>query len=98
MHCVSTVLKNPKRQVALQRRIPSLSTTQKAVPDHKLIRKLLYLAITIRFCIAYTIGMPCQFVENLWPRLILQYLRGTTNMELVYAGFSVPDMLTMLVP
>ena len=64
------------------------------VPDHKLIRKLPYLEIATRFSITYTIGMLCHFVENPCPQQIIQNLRGTANMELVYSGLFVTNTST----
>jgi hypothetical protein len=72
----------------------------KAYPYRELIGKLLYLAVATRPGIAYTIGVLCQFVENPsmqhWfaAKRVLQYLKGTVNMKLMYLRRSSPDLFT----
>ena len=72
----------------------------KAYPYCELIGKLLYLAIATHPDIAYTIRVLCQFIENPgmehWhaTKCILQYLRGTINIKLVYLQQSLPDLFT----
>ena len=72
----------------------------KAIPYHELIGKLLYLAIATCPDIAYVVGVLCRFVENPGPphwhttKQVLRYLRGTTNMKLVYSHSPAPDLFT----
>ena len=68
----------------------------KNIPYRELVGKLLYLAIATRPDIAYAVGVLCRFVENPGPahwdagKRVLRYLKGTTNMCLVYSGSSSP--------
>ena len=80
--------------------MPERQAEMKAYPYHELIGKLLYLAITTRPDIAYTIRVLCQFVKNpgmehwLAAKRVLQYLKGTINMKMVYSWQSSPDLFT----
>jgi hypothetical protein len=79
---------------------PEGRSEMKAVPYCKLIGKLLYLTITTCPDIAYMVGMLCRFIENPSPphwyaaKRVLWYLRGTTDMKLVYSHSSAPDLFT----
>jgi len=72
----------------------------KTIPYCELVGKLLYLTVTICLDIVYAVGVLCQFMENPGPthwhtaKHVLQYLRGSTDMRLVYSGHSLPDMFT----
>ena len=72
----------------------------RSVPYRELVRKLLYLAVASRPDIAYTVSVLCHFVENPgqdhWnaAKRVLQYLKGTINMLLVYSQTSSPDQFT----
>ena len=72
----------------------------KDVPYRELVGKLLYLAIATRPDISYAIGVLCRFVENPgrphWDaaKRVLRYLRGTTDMALVYSRPLSPDLFT----
>ena len=72
----------------------------KDMPYRELIGKLLYLAIATRPDISYAIGVLCRFVENPgrphWDatKRVLRYLRGMTNMSLVYSCSLSPDLFT----
>jgi hypothetical protein len=82
---------NQKLLTSMSLDMPEHQAEMKAYPYHELIRKLLYLAITMRPDVTYTIRVLCQFVENpgmehwLTAKCVLQYLKGTINMKLVYS-------------
>ena len=69
-------------------------------PYRELIGKLLYLAIATRPDIAYVISVLCCFIENPgmdhWntAKQVLQYLKGTIKMWLVYSQQTAPDLFT----
>ena len=66
-------------------------------PYRELIGKLLYLAIATRPDIAYAVGVLCRFVDNPgmehWngAKRVLRYLKGTTDIRLVYSKWTTPD-------
>ena len=72
----------------------------KAYPYCELIGKLLYLAIAMCLDIAYAVGVLCCFVDNSglehWyaAKRVLQYLKGTTDMKLVYSHWTTEDLFT----
>ena len=94
------MIENQKLSTSMSPDTPERQAEMKAYPYRELIRKLLYLAIATRPDIAYTIGVLCQFVENPgmehWrtAKRVLQYLKGTINMKLVYSLQSSPDLFT----
>jgi len=53
-----------KLLVSMSPRTPEEKLGMRAVPYRELVSKLLYLAITTRPNIAYTVGVLCRFVEN----------------------------------
>jgi len=89
---------NQKLSAQMSPDTPEGQLEMKAVPYRELIRKLLYLAT--RPNIAYVISVLCRFVENPglphWhtAKRVLQYLKGTTGMKLVYSHSSTPDLFT----
>ena len=94
------MIENQKLLTSMSPDTPERQAEMKAYPYRELIRKLLYLAIATRPDIAYTIGVLCRFVENPgmehWraAKHVLQYLKGTINMKLVYLLQSSPDLFT----
>jgi hypothetical protein len=82
---------NQKLSISMSPDMPECQAEMKAYPYRKLIGKLLYLAIATHLDVAYTVGVLCQFVKNpgmdhwLTAKHILQYLKGTVNMKLVYS-------------
>ena len=91
---------NQKLSARMSPDTPEQQAEMRSYPYHKLIGKLLYLAITMCPDITYTIGVLCQFVKNpgmahwLTAKCILWYLKGTTNMKLVYSQQLSPDLFT----
>src|SRR5260370_13994658 len=79
---------------------PEGQAVMKAYPYRELIGKLLYLAIAMHPDITYAMGILCHFVDN--PSLkhwyaakrVLQYLKGTTNMKLIYSCWMTEDLFT----
>jgi hypothetical protein len=67
------------------------------VPCCELVGKLLYLAVAMHPNISYAIVVLCQFVENPSPehwgaaKQVLQYLKGSVNLKLVYLHAVSPD-------
>jgi hypothetical protein len=70
------------------------------VPYRELIGKLLYLAVATRPDISYAMGVLCRFVDDPGRRhwgaakRVLQYLKGTMGLKLVYSRTSSPDLFT----
>ena len=91
---------NQKLSVRMSPDTPEGRSEMKAVPYHELIGKLLYLAIATRPDITYVIGVLCRFIKNPgllhWhaTKRVLQYLKGTMGMKLVYSHSSAPDLFT----
>src|SRR5258706_11547243 len=79
---------------------PEDRLSMKSVPYRKLVGKLLYLTVATRSDITYAVGVLCHFVENPGPahwhvaKRVLRYLRGSTDMRLVYSGHSSPNTFT----
>jgi hypothetical protein len=92
--------KNQKLSAQMSPDTPEGQLEMKAIPYHELIGKLLYLIIATRPDIAYMVGMLCCFIENPSPphwyaaKWVLQYLRGTTDMKLIYSHSSTPNLFT----
>ncbi len=91
---------NLKLSVKMLPTTPEDCLGMKTVPYCKLIGKLLYLTVTTCPDIAYAVGVLCRFVENPGPahwhavKHVLWYLRGSTDMRLVYSSHSLPSTFT----
>jgi len=68
------------------------------VPYCELVGKLLYLVVATRPDISYAVGVLCRFIKNpghkhwgvAWH--LLQYLKGTIGLKLIYLKSTSPDL------
>ncbi len=79
---------------------PEEKEEMRKIPYCELVSKLLYLAVATRCDISYAVGVLCCFVDNPghhhWgtTKRLLQYLKGTVDLKLVYLSSHSPDHFT----
>ena len=72
----------------------------KKVPYQELVGGLLYLAVATCPNISYAVGVLCRFIDNpghlhwVMAKRLLQYLKGTVDLKLMYSLSSSPDWFT----